>query len=131
MRSEQKPLSTQDSAGHDPVALSRAEYERLAHDAACWRRYWQPDVVTLRQEGEAWRELRRFREISSAISAAIDWSAVAAAPSHAELARRRAEPVTPRRCGARDCRMVLSVPWPAPGHDVFCPRHETNRAVAA
>ncbi|MEU3622937.1 hypothetical protein BS329_39930 [Amycolatopsis coloradensis] len=114
------------------VTLSRAEFQALAHDAESWRTLnSSPHVAELLAEWGEWSRRTAMRQASGAVCAALDWRAFARVPTYAELERRRAEPVTPRRCGARDCRMVLSVPWPAPRHDVFCSRHEDDRSAAA
>ncbi|MFC9251215.1 hypothetical protein [Amycolatopsis thailandensis] len=117
---------------HDSVTLSRAEFQALAHDAESWRMLNRsPHIAELLAEWGEWTKRAAMRQASGAVCAALDWRAFARVPTYAELERRRAEPVTPRRCGARGCRMVLSVPWPASGRDVFCTRHEDDRSAAA
>lgn len=112
------------------VTLSLREYARLRHLAACWRRWWSPDMVELRQEQAAWEERRKFRDCSSAISGGANWSAISAAPSYAELVRLRAGAVVPRRCATAGCRHVLSVPYPAPAQPLYCPRHSADEVTA-
>lgn len=103
-----------------------------AHAAACWRLLTaSPHVAELLAEWDEWARRRDLSDSTAAISAALDWRAVATAPTYAELERRRAVPVVPLRCATRNCQTVLSVPYPAPPQDVHCPRHTTNTAALA
>jgi len=65
------------------VTISRVEYAALVRDAECWR-----DVL-------AYAERSRFRQASSAISAAADWRTIANLASYGELERRRWTYATP------------------------------------
>lgn len=65
------------------VTISRDEYDALLRDAEAWR-----DVL-------AYAERSRFRQTSSAISAAADWRRIAERPSYARLEQRRLTYTTP------------------------------------
>ncbi|MEU0467238.1 hypothetical protein ABZ215_24825 [Amycolatopsis sp. NPDC006131] len=65
--------------------------EAVQFAADCWRLLTSsPHVAELLGEWVEWMHRRTMREASWRISAAVDWSAVASAPTFAELARRRA-----------------------------------------
>ena len=89
------------------ITLSREVYEELATQAAAYREFaghlWKriptlarlaesPHVRDLISEWIEWDDRRQTVESSHAISAAGDWEAVAAAPTYAELERRRSVP---------------------------------------
>ncbi|PKW13659.1 hypothetical protein [Saccharopolyspora spinosa] len=77
----------------EPVSLTRAEYAQLRHDAECWRLLMSsPHVAELLAEWFEWDRRRTAVETSHAVAGAIDWRAVASAPTYAELARRRSIP---------------------------------------
>lgn len=74
----------------DLVTLTRAEYVALYADAMAWRELWQSEHVRdLIEEWRAWRDRRDLSESTAAMSALVDWRAVASAPTYAELERRR------------------------------------------
>lgn len=78
------------------VTIPFAEYRALTLDAAAWRLLnTSPHVAELLAEWIEWDRRRTLRETSNAVSAAADWRALAAAPTYAELARRRAEVTRP------------------------------------
>ena len=62
--------------------------------AACWRHESRLDVIDQRMQAELERVdqlvVERMRSASHDVSSALDWNALAAEPSHDELARRRA-----------------------------------------
>ncbi|WP_141999968.1 hypothetical protein [Amycolatopsis cihanbeyliensis] len=114
------------------MVVDRAEYEHLRLDAEAWRLLNRsPHVAELLAEWIEWVARQDFRQTSSAISAAADWRTVASTPTYTELKRRRSVPVVPRRCAGSGCRVVVSVPYPAPAHDVFCPGCRRATGVAA
>jgi hypothetical protein len=117
---------------NDHVTITRAEYDLLVLDAGSWRLLnTSPHVAEILDEWIEWDQRRTLRETSNAISAATDWRRESTIPTYRELERRRAEPVVPRRCGGPGCMVVLSVPYPAPTHPVFCPTHNRSLGVAA
>ncbi|MEV4057087.1 hypothetical protein AB0J55_38275 [Amycolatopsis sp. NPDC049688] len=73
------------------VTIPFTEYRALTLDAAAWRLLaTSPHVAELLAEWIEWDRRRTARETSNAVSAAADWRAIAAAPTYAELDRRRA-----------------------------------------
>lgn len=73
------------------VTIPFTEYRTLTLDAAAWRLLIiSPHVADLLAEWIEWDRRRTLRETSHAVSAAADWRALAAAPTYAELERRRA-----------------------------------------
>jgi hypothetical protein len=73
------------------VTIPFAEYRALTLDAAAWRLLnTSSHVAELLAEWVEWDRRRTARETSNAVSAAGDWRALAAAPTYAELERRRA-----------------------------------------
>ncbi|MFG1644909.1 hypothetical protein ACGFMK_31895 [Amycolatopsis sp. NPDC049252] len=78
------------------VTIPFTEYRSLTLDAAAWRLLnTSPHVVELLAEWIEWDRRRTLRETSHAVSAAADWRALAAAPTYAELERRRAVATRP------------------------------------
>lgn len=76
----------------------------LHRDAESWRALMRsPHVRELLAEWIEWRRRSDLRESSHAISQAVDWRAIANAPSYAELQRRRNsyahEPLSPPEIG--------------------------------
>jgi hypothetical protein len=138
---EGQPGTKADAAEHSTCPQANAaadafiiipcqEYERLTLDAGCWRKLVaSPHVAEILDEWREWQRRHTLRQTSGAVSRAVDWSAFAKIPTYAELERRRAEPVVPRRCGGPGCRFVVSVPYPAPAGDVYCRRHEIEAAA--
>ncbi len=89
-----------------PVTLRWDEYRALVADAGAWRLLTtSPHVAELLAEWVEWDRRRTTRETSHAVCASANWQAVAAAPTYAELERRRAvvitEPLTPPEIRAR------------------------------
>ncbi|MEU4517835.1 hypothetical protein AB0F52_03840 [Amycolatopsis sp. NPDC024027] len=78
------------------VTVPFIEYRALVLDAATWRHLnTSPHVAELLAEWVEWDRRRTLRETSHAVSAAADWRALAAAPTYAELERRRAVATRP------------------------------------
>ncbi len=78
------------------VTIPFIEYRALTLDAAAWRLLaTSPHVAELLAEWVEWDRRRTLRETSNAVSAATDWRALAAAPTYAELACRRAVATRP------------------------------------
>lgn len=112
-------LSGDGSAGHRPVPLYRsAEWHALPttdprksaavwNAANAWAAYWSDTEVARRLADELEqldREVtRRIRATSYEVAVGMNWSALASRPTHAELARRRAE-VPDGPCGSPRCR---------------------------
>jgi hypothetical protein len=73
------------------VTIPFTDYCSLTLDAAAWRLLaTSPHVAEFLAEWVEWDRRRTLRETSHAVSAAGDWRALAAAPTYAELERRRA-----------------------------------------
>ncbi|MGV9366221.1 hypothetical protein [Amycolatopsis sp. NPDC003731] len=87
-------MTTHTTAAAGPatrVTIPFVEYRALTLDAAAWRLLaTSPHVAELLAEWVEWDRRRTLRETSHAVSAAADWRALAAAPTYAELERRRA-----------------------------------------
>lgn len=100
----------------------RAESMRRAADR--WHQYWTFGAWFARLQQELLERdqdvLCRIREASWAISAGGDWPALASEPEMAVVMRRRAEVTVPRRCQARNCRTVVSVPFEHRLADIWC-----------
>ncbi|RBM16591.1 hypothetical protein DI005_25225 [Prauserella sp. PE36] len=91
---------------HDVVVLTRSEYAALYTDAATWRELWASEHVRdLLAEWREWRERRDLSASTADMAALVDWRAVAAAPTYAELQRRRntfdSPPRTPEQIRAQ------------------------------
>ncbi|CAM04339.1 hypothetical protein A8924_5464 [Saccharopolyspora erythraea NRRL 2338] len=95
------------SSGKNMISIPRGVYDLLVAEAACWREascwLWSelpkvallvesPQVRDLIGEWIEWDRRRRDAANSHAVSAACDWRRAAAAPTYAELQRRRAQP---------------------------------------
>lgn len=88
------------------VSVPSLEYRALVADAGAWRLLTaSPHVAELLAEWIEWDRRATVREVSHAFSGGADWQTWAAAPTYAELARRRAvhttEPLTPAQIRAR------------------------------
>jgi hypothetical protein len=91
------------------VTIPFTEYRSLTLDAAAWRLLnTSPHVAELLAEWIEWDCRRSARQTSNAVSAAAGWRALAAAPTYAELAQRRAVATRPALTPRQICAQAAA-----------------------
>jgi hypothetical protein len=98
--------------------------EAVLFAADCWRLLTSsPHVSELLGEWTEWMHRKTARESSWAISAAVDWRAVADTSPYAELARRRSRPAWSVPCLARGiggCKTIRTLDRKPTVEDLVC-----------